>query len=122
MLNERSKKTLNGVNEKLVRIVVKAAELSPVEFIVTEGMRTVERQKELYAKGASQTMNSKHLVGRAVDLAPVIGGKVRWDWPPFYTLAKAMKDAAKELGVSIVWGGDWKSFKDGPHFELGANE
>ena len=122
MLNERSKKTLNGVNEKLVRIVARAAELSPVEFIVTEGMRTVERQKELYAKGASQTMNSKHLVGRAVDLAPVIGGKVRWDWPPFYTLAKAMKDAAKELGVSIVWGGDWKSFKDGPHFELGANE
>ena len=122
MLNERSKKTLNGVNEKLVRIVVRAAELSTVEFIVTEGMRTVERQKELYAKGASQTMNSKHLVGRAVDLAPVIGGKVRWDWPPFYTLAKAMKDAAKELGVSIVWGGDWKSFKDGPHFELVEGE
>lgn len=122
VLSDKSKKKLTGVNEKLVRVVVRALELSEVDFVVVEGVRTVERQKELVAAGASTTMNSKHIVGRAVDLAPYIGGQVRWDWPPFYKIASAMKQAAKELNVSIVWGGDWKSFKDGPHFQLGENE
>lgn len=122
VLSDKSKKKLIGVNEKLVRVVVRALELSEVDFVVVEGVRSVERQKELVAAGASTTMNSKHIVGRAVDLAPYIGGQVRWDWPPFYKIASAMKQAAKELNVSIVWGGDWKSFKDGPHFQLGENE
>jgi peptidoglycan L-alanyl-D-glutamate endopeptidase CwlK len=113
-------KKLQGVNSKLVAIVELASKSSP--FVVVEGIRTVERQKELVAKGASKTMNSKHLVGRAVDLAPTIGGQIRWDWPLFYPMAEAVKDAAKELGITIVWGGDWKTFKDGPHFELGDNE
>jgi peptidoglycan LD-endopeptidase CwlK len=121
-LDERSEKKLLGVHEKLVLVVRRAREISEIEFIVTEGMRSVERQKELFAKGASKTMNSKHLVGRAVDLAPVIGGEIRWDWPPFYRIADAMKKAAKELNVSLVWGGDWKTFKDGPHYELGEKE
>lgn len=122
MLNERSRKALVGVNDKLVRVTVRASEISKVPFIVTEGLRTEARQKQLVASGASQTLNSKHLIGRAVDVAPFIDGKVRWDWPPFYTIADAFKQAAKELGVEIVWGGDWKRFKDGPHFELGAKE
>lgn len=122
MINERSVMRLVGVNDKLVKIVQRASQISEVEFIVTEGVRTLERQKVLFAKGASKTLKSKHIVGRAVDLAPVIDGEVRWDWPPFYKIADAMKQAAKEQGVVIVWGGDWKSFKDGPHFELGDQE
>lgn len=117
-LNDRSEKNLQGVCDDLVRVVRRAAEITTVDFVVTEGLRTKERQAQLVAKGASRTMQSKHLVGRAVDLAPVIDGVVRWDWPPFYNLADAMKAAALELGVRIAWGGDWGSFKDGPHFEL----
>jgi peptidoglycan LD-endopeptidase CwlK len=121
-MNERSEKALVGVNEKLVRVARRASEISEITFIVTEGLRTIERQKQLFAKKATQTMNSKHLVGRALDIAPVLDGEVRWDWPLFYKLAQAMKTAAQELNVKIVWGGDWKTFKDGPHFELGPNE
>lgn len=117
MLNVRSEKNLVGVHPDLVKVVRKAAELSEVEFIVTEGLRTLERQKELVAKGASQTLNSRHLTGHAVDLAAVVGTEVRWDWPLYDKLAVAMKQAAKELGIDIEWGGDWK-FRDGPHFQL----
>lgn len=117
-LDERSEKRLEGVNAALVSVVRRAARDTKVDFIVTEGLRTKERQAQLVAKGASRTMNSKHISGRAVDLAAVIDGEVRWDWPLYHKLADAMKKAAKECGVSIVWGGDWKTFKDGPHFEL----
>ena len=117
-LDERSEKRLEGVNEALVSVVRRAARNTTVDFIVTEGLRTKERQAQLVAKGASRTMNSKHLTGRAVDLAAMIDGEVRWDWPLYHKLAKAMKDAAAECGVKIVWGGDWRTFKDGPHFEL----
>ena len=89
-----------------------------MDFAVVEGLRTQARQKELVAAGASQTMNSRHITGHAIDLAPFIAGSIRWDWPPFHDIAKAMKAAAAELGVPIVWGGDWVSFKDGPHWEL----
>lgn len=114
----RSESRLAGVHPDLVKIVRRALQLTDVDFAVVEGLRTVERQRELYAKGASQTMRSRHITGHAVDLAPVIGGEIRWDWPPFHRLAAAMKEAAKELGIPMVWGGDWVSFRDGPHFEL----
>lgn len=117
-LDDRSLKRLEGVNAALVSVVRRAAEITDVDFVVTEGLRTKERQAELVKKGASQTMNSKHLTGRAVDLAAKVGDEVRWDWPLYHRLAAAMKQAAKELGVAIVWGGDWRAFKDGPHFEL----
>ncbi len=117
-LNERSIKALQGVHPDLVAIVHRAAELSPIPFIVTEGLRTVERQKKLVAAGASKTMNSRHITGHAVDLAPTVEGEVRWDWPLFRQLAPAMKQAAQDLGKPLVWGGDWRTFKDGPHFEL----
>ena len=115
---ERSKKNLTGVHPDLVKVATKALELSQIDFTVTEGLRTKERQAQLMSAGASKTMNSRHITGHAIDIAPIIAGEVRWDWPPFQELAKAFKLAAQELGVPIVWGGDWVSFKDGPHFEL----
>jgi peptidoglycan L-alanyl-D-glutamate endopeptidase CwlK len=117
-LSQRSLRNLNGVHPDLVRVVQRALELSTVDFMVTEGLRTKQRQQMLYAAGATRTLNSRHLTGHAVDLAAWVAGSVRWDWPLYYRIADAMKTAAAELGVAIVWGGDWKSFKDGPHFEL----
>ena len=118
VLNERSEERLRGVHPKLVEVVRRAAELTQVDFVVTEGLRTEARQRQLVAKGASRTMNSRHLTGHAVDLAAVLDGEVRWDWPLYYKLADAMKAAARELSVPITWGGDWVTFKDGPHFEI----
>lgn len=117
-LSQRSLDRMKGVHPDLIKVVELAIQKTEVDFIVTEGLRTVERQRELVAAGASKTMNSRHLTGHAVDLAALVGGKVRWDWPLYAKAAQAMKAAAAELGVSIFWGGDWKSFKDGPHFEL----
>ena len=117
-LNERSMRNLRGVHDDLVRVIYRAAELGPMTFIVTEGLRSAERQKTLVAGGASKTMNSRHLTGHAVDLAVTIMGQVRWDWPLYRKLAEQVKEAAKIEGVPITWGGDWTSFKDGPHFEL----
>lgn len=117
ILNVRSEKNLTGVNEELVKVVRRAAEITDLDFIVTEGLRTKERQEQLVKAGASQTMNSKHLVGKAVDLAAVVTGEVRWDWPLYAKLATVMKQAAKDVNVVIEWGGDWK-MRDGPHFQL----
>lgn len=117
-LSSRSTYALEGVNPDLVRVVRRAITLSNIDFVVTEGLRTPERQAELVKAGASKTLNSRHITGHAVDLAPIVAGKVAWDWPPFHELARAMKQAAGAEGVAIVWGGDWKTFKDGPHFEL----
>lgn len=116
--SQRSEKNLIGVQPAIEAVTRRALEITEVDFAVIEGVRTKARQKKLVADGASQTMNSRHLTGHAVDIAPVIDGQIRWDWPPFFKLADAMKQAADELGVKITWGGDWKSFKDGPHFEL----
>jgi hypothetical protein len=118
VFSKRSENNLIGVHPDLVKVVRRALEISEVDFAVTEGLRTLERQKQLVKSGASQTLKSRHLTGHAVDLAPFIAGTIRWDWPPFNTIAIAMKQAALKLDVSIVWGGDWVSFKDGPHFEL----
>ena len=117
-LNERSLRNLKGVKPELVEVVHRAAEISPVYFVVTEGLRTVQRQAELVAKGASKTMNSKHITGRAVDVAAFPGGKLSWEWKYYVVISQAFKQAAKELEVSIKWGGDWRTFKDAPHFEL----
>lgn len=117
-LSARSEKSLRGVHPDLVSVVRRAAEITPVPFEVTEGLRTLERQKQLVAAGASKTLNSRHITGHAVDLAPTVDGNIRWDWPLFHLLAPAMKQAAQDLGTPLVWGGDWRTFKDGPHFEL----
>lgn len=117
-LGPKSLERLQGVHPDLVRVVKAAIAISPVDFTVTEGLRTVKRQEQLVAAGASKTMRSRHLTGHAVDVAPIIAGQIRWDWPPFHEIAAAMKAAALAEGVPITWGGDWKTFKDGPHFEL----
>ncbi len=116
--SQRSIDKLKGVNVDLVSVVFRALELSEIDFAVTEGLRTKERQAELVKAGASKTMNSRHITGHAVDLAAIVGGEIRWDWPLYEKIAKAMKQAAYELNIKIEWGGDWKSFKDGPHFQL----
>lgn len=117
-LSQRSLSRLVGVHPDLVKVVKRALELSPTDFMVVEGLRTAARQRELVAAGASLTMNSRHITGHAVDLAPVVGGKLRWDGPLFPPIAAAMKAAAAELGVALEWGGDWRSFLDMPHFQL----
>ena len=111
----KSLKNLQGVHPDLRAVVELAISKTTQDFSVIEGVRSEHRQKQLYNSGASKTMNSRHLTGHAVDLAPY---PLSWDWEYFYPIADAMKDAAEELGVSIEWGGDWKSFPDGPHFQV----
>ena len=118
---------LQQVHPDLVRVVERAIVVSEIDFTVLEGARTKERQAELLTAGATTTMNSRHIPGadgfaRAVDLGALVGGKVRWDWPLYFKIADAMKLAAKELGIPLEWGGDWKKFKDGPHFQLPHKE
>lgn len=144
-LSERSLKELTGVHDDLVSVIRRAAELSAQEFAVHDGIRTLEEQKELVRAGASQTLDSRHLTGHAVDLVPVINGKLRWEWDPIYRIADAVRTAAKELEIPLRWGGAWdidftssndhtedlvadysarrkragkKVFLDGPHYEL----
>lgn len=109
---------LEGVHPDLVKVVRKAAEEMPFDVMVLEGLRSEERQKKLVAQGASKTMASKHLTGKAVDIAPMIDKEVSWSWPHYNELAPYMKAAAQELEVDVQWGGDWRTFKDGPHWEL----
>jgi peptidoglycan L-alanyl-D-glutamate endopeptidase CwlK len=126
-------------------VVKRAIEFTVQDFSVHDGLRTVEDQKKLVERGASQTMRSRHLTGHAVDLVPYINGKLRWEWDPIYKIADAVSTAAEELGTPIRWGGAWdrlltetddlpedmvadygarrrragkKAFLDGPHFEL----
>lgn len=117
-LSKRSNERLIGVHPDLVRVVHRALQLSPIDFGISEGLRTMERQIQLKKAGASKTLNSRHLSGHAVDVVAYIGSEVRWDWPLYEQIAAAFKQAAKELDVPITWGGDWTTLKDGPHFEL----
>lgn len=117
-LGKRSRDRLVGVHPDLVKVVERAIEITTTDFTVLEGLRTIQRQQELLKSGASTTLKSRHLTGHAVDLGAFIGGEVRWDWPLYYKIAAAVKQAAKELVVPIEWGGSWKSFPDGPHFQL----
>lgn len=117
-LSQRSRTALQGVHPDLVAVVEAAIELTPVDFMVTEGLRTAARQAELVRAGASRTLNSRHLTGHAVDVAAWVDGQVRWDWPLYPRIAEAFKAAAKGRGVRLIWGGDWPRLRDGPHFEL----
>ncbi|MFD2175989.1 M15 family metallopeptidase [Veronia pacifica] len=117
-LGERSLKRLDGVHEDLIRVVRHAIKLSSVDFSVLEGCRTVNRQQQLLEAGATTTMKSRHLTGHAVDLGAYLCGQIHWDWPLYWQIADAMKEAADKEAIAIQWGGDWKTFPDGPHFEL----
>lgn len=113
-----SKRRLQGVHPDLTDVVHKAIESLDVPVLVVEGKRTKARQRQLVRKGASQTMNSRHLTGHAVDLVAVDGRKLLWGRPYYQSISAAMKSAAEELNVDIDWGGDWRSFKDTPHYQL----
>lgn len=148
-LSKQSLKRLKGVKDPLVDVVKRAIEITDVDFGVSEGLRTTDRQRELVNKGASKTLNSRHITGHAVDLVAYVGPEVRYDWPLYYKIAEAMQTAAKEIGVNITWGGAWnqsltdsklkpedmlntyvavrlsengKPFLDGPHFELSRKD
>jgi peptidoglycan L-alanyl-D-glutamate endopeptidase CwlK len=95
---------------------------SPLDFSITEGLRTKERQQELFSAGKSQTMNSRHLTGKAVDIAVIKDGTVTWDFKYYQLVADHIKGVATKLGIPLVWGGDWVSFRDGPHFELNKSK
>lgn len=118
MLGKLSRSRLVGVDPRLVAVVEYAIQHTAVDFTVVEGKRTKERQAELVKKGASKTMNSRHLTGHAVDLAPWIDGKISWAWADFYTLAPHVKAAATAVKCPIEWGGNWTSFPDGPHWQI----
>lgn len=117
---------LKGVHPDLVRVVMRCAKDwkdKQFTFGITCGVRTIEEQRVLVKKGASRTMNSRHIPAKngfshAVDVVAMIDGKAKWDWPLYGKIAKAMKSAAKAEKVPLEWGGDWVSFKDGPHFQL----
>lgn len=145
-LSNRSRKNLEGVDGRLVAVVEYAIEVTRVDFGVTEGLRTVQRQRELVAAGASQTMNSKHITGHAVDVVAYIGPRISWELNLYDDIADAFKLAAMEVGVPIRWGAAWhvpdirlwdgtmqdaldayidvrrsqgrRAFIDGPHFEI----
>ena len=145
-LSKRSLSRLEGVNPKLVTVVTTAITMSKIDFGVICGLRTIEEQRELVAKGASQTMKSKHIEGNAVDLMAYIGSRGSWEMNLYDDIADAMKIAADEENVSLRWGAAWhindlrewdssmqdamneyidlrrgqgrRPFIDGPHFEL----
>lgn len=145
-LSKRSLGRLEGVNPDLVAVVKRAIEISKVDFGVTEGLRSVETQRQYVAAGKSQTMKSKHLEGRAVDLVAYVGSSVSWELNLYDDIANAMRVAAIELDVPIKWGAAWsvgdirdydgsmaeamneyidlrrsqgrRPFIDGPHFEM----
>lgn len=117
-LSQKSLDKMQGVDSRLVQVVKRAIELTTIDFKVLEGVRTKERQQELLKLKVTQTLKSKHLDGLAVDLGALHGPDVSWEKPLYFEIAKAMKQASKELNIPIRWGGDFKSFFDGPHFEL----
>jgi len=145
-LSQRSLDRLNGVDDRLIKVVCRAIEITDTDFGVIEGVRSVEKQKELVEKGASQTMKSKHIDGLAVDLMAYVAGRGCWEINVYDNIADAMKQAAKEEGVTLRWGAAWhindiaqyegtmeeamneyidlrrsqgrRPFIDGPHFEL----
>lgn len=154
-LSPKSRAQLQGVHPELVAIVERAIVLTVQDFAVTDGVRSESEQCALVESGASRTMASKHRVqadtyGHAVDLVPYIAGRVRWEWPPIYRVAAAVRAAAVERDVALTWGGVWdrdlrtlpadaagleravaeyaarrkaagrSAFLDGPHYELRA--
>lgn len=129
VLDKASEAKLVGVHPDLVKVVRKAATLCDQPFTVFEGVRTIEREKSLIARGMSALKNpfrcrhvpTKTKLGvfsHAVDLVPLVKGQPVWDWKLIYPIAKAMKQAANELKIPIDWGGDWRTIKDGPHYQL----
>jgi len=108
-LSGRSEANLEGVAPVLAMCVRRAITTTSVDFAVFEGLRTVERQRELVANGASRTMHSYHLTGRAVDLVPYLGKRLQWQLPLCEQVAIAMREAAYHFGCVLTWGAVWDS-------------
>ena len=121
-LDARSVSKLSGVNPVLVQLVHEAFNLSEVPFIVTEGVRSNERQSYLFASGKSKTLLSKHINGEAVDIAAIVDGKVNWSYENYIPISQAFKRAAAAAGVRLIWGGDWERLLDCCHFELAKSQ
>ena len=124
-LSARSRARLLGVHPDLVKVVERAITITTVDFSVVEGLRNLATQRRYFQMGKSKTMNSRHLphgpdqVGHAVDLAPWVGGTIDWETPAGWTgVSQAMKQASRDLGIPIEWGGDWRTFVDKPHYQL----
>ena len=113
--SEQSEQHLAEIHDDLYEVVFLARLISEVPFEITDGLRTIEAQRYYFNNGFSKTMRSKHLDGLAVDVVPT---PVSWEPEAFLPIAEAMKQAADILDTPIVWGGDWRTFKDYPHFEL----
>ena len=109
---------LSTVHPDLQKLFKEVITNSPYDFSITEGVRSLERQKELVAQKKSTTMHSRHLTGHAVDIAVIVDGKISWDIRVYKAVADHVKSVAKLMSIPIEWGGDWKSFIDGPHFQL----
>jgi len=116
--SNRSLKNLQGIDAKLIILAGLMLNLSPYDFVLTEGLRTVERQKFLVKTGKSTTMNSKHIKGKAFDIAILVNGKITWEYKYYKAFADEFKKMAKFLNFNVTWGGDWKTFIDAPHFQL----
>ena len=111
-LGKKSLAELAGVHPRLIAVVKRAIEITEQDFSVHDGLRTETEQREYVRRGVSKTMNSKHMkqgdgFGHAVDLVPFINGQLRWEWKPIYTIAVAVRAAAIELDVPLIWGGVW---------------
>ena len=126
-LTANDEKHLKKVHPDLARVIRRAATIWPHEdqsFFITCSLRTLDEQKKMVAAGASRTMHSRHLPGKtnklshAIDLAVRMGKTVKWDWPLYVQMSKVVMQAAKLEKVKIEWGGNWTSFRDGPHYQL----
>lgn len=102
-----SQANLVGVQAPLVEAVKYAIAITTQDFAVTQGLRTVAAEADAVASGHSKTMHSRHLTGHAVDLVPIVNGKLSWEWPFFYPIVTAMQAAGKYLSVEMNWGADW---------------
>lgn len=124
-----SRSKLVGVHVDLVLVAGYALVNCPIDWSVVEGMRHIARQRLLKARGKSRTLDSRHLPGAsgvcyAIDVEPWIPGSSVWklskavQWEMFHMIAASFKLASRELHIPVLWGGDWRTFKDGPHFYL----
>ena len=111
-LGKKSLSNLKGVHPDLVKVVNRAIQLTECDFTVTEGLRTKATQALYVKQGKSQTMNSKHLDGLAVDLAAWVNGTINWNFDYYFKIADAVRKASIELGIKVKWGGAWRYLND----------
>lgn len=116
--SKRSIARLTGVHPALVAVMQRAILISNTDFAITEGLRTLARERQLLAKGATRTLRSRHLDGHAVDVEAFVEGKATWQWSAYVSVAAAVATASEQLEIPTVWGGSWRTFRDGTHFEL----